>query len=247
MPARPSRGPRTAPEVSANRWKPKTRPRCSGATPGHQQRVTRSAAHALAQPVDHAPGEHDGPDRRDGDQDLAERCQAVAEADERTLRPPVGDTAGDELGQAGRAFRHALDDPDHSCRRAQRDRQEDRQDRIEHLARRVLQQAHAGKHLHVVREECSASGGHATIVPVVDVRLADRRIAAARCRAIAAPASASLPRWEPRRRRGPPTDRGAGAIPAAGRADARRGRAPSSGRRPADADQRPRRHCARPV
>ena len=81
-----------------------------GRDPGHEQRIARSAAHALAQPIDHAPGEHDGPDRRHGDQHLAERRQAVAETDERTLRPPVGDTAGDELGQAGSTLRHALDD-----------------------------------------------------------------------------------------------------------------------------------------
>jgi hypothetical protein len=52
------------------------------------ERVARDAAHALADPIDHSPGEHERPHDRRDDDELADRRQRVPGGDPRAPAAP---------------------------------------------------------------------------------------------------------------------------------------------------------------
>ncbi len=119
----------------------------------HEQGVARRPPEALADTVDAAPGQHNGPRRGERDQHLAGGRKSIAGSHQRTPRPPIGVASGDDLRRGRQPFGDPLDHPDHHHGRAQGDRQEDRQDRVEQLARCVLQEADAGQDTDVAGQQ----------------------------------------------------------------------------------------------
>jgi hypothetical protein len=107
-----------------------------------QERVARRAAHALADAVHDPHGQHVPGGRGRRDQRARDRRERVAGDDER-LAPPhaVGDAARDDLGQAGHGLREALDEAHESGARSEHAGQERREQRIDHLAAGVGEEA----------------------------------------------------------------------------------------------------------
>ena len=150
--------------------------RAADRSPGHalnEQPVSGSAAHSLAEPVQDPPAQHERPGRRQRDHQLAHSGQPIADTDQRPAVEPVPEEPRGQLGQARRALRETLHHTDHGNRGAENHGQEDRQDRVEQLTRRVLQQRHPRQHLEVVRQppafRCHA-GGHFPIHPPTSPR-----------------------------------------------------------------------------
>jgi len=118
----------------------------------HEQGIAGGPADALADPVHRPPRQDDRPQHRDGDKDLPHRGEAVTDGDKGTPRPGVAQPPRDQLRHRGHPLGHPLDDADDRDRRPQGGGQEDRQDRVEQLAGRILQEAHPGQRPHVRRQ-----------------------------------------------------------------------------------------------
>ncbi len=108
-----------------------------------EHRVPGRAADALSEPIDEPQAEHLDPpaghrhERPDG------RGERVAEHDERLAPvPPVRHAAGDNLENAVRRFGDAFDDAERHGARTKHPRQEQRQQRVHHLAGEVGEEAH---------------------------------------------------------------------------------------------------------
>ena len=107
-----------------------------------QKRVSGRAAEPLADPVRGADREDVPRGRRGRDQRARQRGEAVPGHDQR-LAPgqAVGDASGHEPGQARHRLRDSLDDSDERGPRLERTDQERGQQRIDHLAAHVGQEA----------------------------------------------------------------------------------------------------------
>ncbi len=124
-----------------------------------EQGVARRTAHALAEPVGDTGQKHQRPDGRQRDQQLAHRGQPVSRSDQGPPVEPVREAPGGHLGDRRSALGRALDRPDRGGRGAQHHGQEDRQDRIEEFAGRVLQEGDPGQHLDVAGQPRGAGSG----------------------------------------------------------------------------------------
>ena len=109
------------------------------------QRVARCGADALAEPIDDTTDEHDRPHRGCGDEHLSHGGEPVAGTDERLATPLVRPPPGDVAGDPGRRVGGTLDDAQHHRRRGEHTGEQHRQQRVEQLARRVLEQRHEGE------------------------------------------------------------------------------------------------------
>ena len=122
------------------------------------ERVARGAADALADAIEETKPENRSPARGEADERPHRVRERVAADDERLRRhAAVGEPAGDELQDAGRGLRKTLDQADDRRPGAERGRQEDRQQRRDHLARRVVQQRHETED-HDRAGECCSDG-----------------------------------------------------------------------------------------
>ena len=124
--------------------------------------VARRRADALAETVREPQHEHRGPARRDGQDGLGQVRDGVADRDQR-LAPPdvVGQPPRAHLHERGGGLRERLDQADRRDRRSQHVRQVERQHRIDHLGRRIREQAHDAHHPDVpgcLHHACSTSG-----------------------------------------------------------------------------------------
>ena len=130
-----------------------------------KKRVPRGAPNPLAEPVDHAPGQHTGPGRRRRDDDLAERRHAVSGRDQRAPGVAITERARGELRQRRRAFSDTLHRPDDGGRRAQHRGEIDRQQRIQQLAGGVLKERDSRKHPHIAGQPAAHPLHHAVRAP----------------------------------------------------------------------------------
>ena len=109
---------------------------------GGDERIARGAAHAFAQPVDEPPEECHRPDHGDGDDQLAEAGEPVAEGGEHAAPAGVvAPLAEGVLRDARRGFGDALDEAEHRRRRAEHAGDEDREERVDDLAAEVGEEA----------------------------------------------------------------------------------------------------------
>ena len=115
--------------------------------------VARGAADALAEAVGQADGEDLRPGGRQPDERAHRARQTVAEDDETFAPPaPVAEVAGEEFEEAGERLGPALYDADGEGRSAEREREEERQDGVDELARSVVEEAHQPDGEHVARQ-----------------------------------------------------------------------------------------------
>ena len=142
-----SSGPRKAPTVSSDWRRPKLAPRSSGgamsatsASRGAPRMPlpTRSMKRAAtSQPTE----------RRQREDRLGEGGQAVAECgQEFPLAEPVGQGAGEDLGDRGGRLGDAFDDADGQRRGAENGDEIDRQERVDHLRGDVHEQRDEAEH-----------------------------------------------------------------------------------------------------
>jgi hypothetical protein len=117
-------------------------PLLGGDVRGHQ-RVPRGGPHPFPDPVAEAHREDVSPPGREPNERPGEGREAVPGENQRLLpSAPVGPDPGEELEQARRRLRHPLDQSQGGGARGQGDGEEDRQERVDHLARQVGEQAH---------------------------------------------------------------------------------------------------------
>ena len=150
--------------------------------------VARRVADPLPHAVGHADEQHLDRARRDRDERPHRRRDRVAPEHERlplahAVRPP----AARQLEQRGRGLGRALDRPDEARVRAEDGRQEDREQRIDHLARDVGEKAHRGERQHVASELGPIRSGHRGNVGTPD------EVAGERCAARVADRSSREP------------------------------------------------------
>jgi hypothetical protein len=102
--------------------------------------------------------EHLRPRRREAEQRPRHARQPVAEDDETFAPPaPVAVVAEEEFEEAGDGLRAALDEADGEGRSAEREREEERQERINNLARSVVEETHQADGEDVAREPTVAA------------------------------------------------------------------------------------------
>ena len=107
-----------------------------------QHGVAGCAAHALAEAVGEPHREHLQGRDRDGHQRAGQGRKAIAEDHERlATRGPVREPAGHELQHARQGLRAALDEAEEGGPRLEHGGEERRQQRVDHLAARVGQEA----------------------------------------------------------------------------------------------------------
>ena len=125
------------------------------------QRVARRAANSLPNTVGHTNEQHLRRRLRNGHERSHERRDAIAEHDERlsparTIRPP----ATRELEERSRRLRRSLDGADKAGARAKHRREENREQRIDHLARHVSEKAHRREREHISPQSWACRVGH---------------------------------------------------------------------------------------
>jgi hypothetical protein len=113
------------------------------------QRVPRGGAQALAHPVEESQQQDEGPSQGEADGRARQARGAVAGqhqalGTEAAVRQP----SGDDLQDARRGLRHALDQADDRRTGAEGRGEEQRQQRGDHLAGRVVGQRHQPEHHH---------------------------------------------------------------------------------------------------
>src|SRR6185295_11708323 len=140
-------------EVIGGAVEAESEPARSGRDGIGDQRVARGRPDPLADPV-RDPDREDLPGRlSEGDERPDERRERIAEDDQR-LSPPqaVRPPARGELQEGGRRLRGSLDRPHRHGAGADDRRQEDRQQRVDHLARRVGEERDRGENDNVARK-----------------------------------------------------------------------------------------------
>ena len=136
-------GPEHRPEVIHRPLQPeRLSPLRGGNVRGHQ-RVPRGGPHPFPDPVAEAHGEDVSPSGREPHERPGKGGEAVSRENQRFLpSAPVGPGAGEELEQARRRLRDPLDQSEGGGAGGQGDGEEDRQERVDHLARQVGEKAH---------------------------------------------------------------------------------------------------------
>ena len=156
-------GASSAPTVSSACLRPNARPRISGGVSSATIASRGAAADALADAVGEARGHHRGRARREREQRLGQRGEAVAGHDPRlALQAAVGQPAGDQLGEIGGRLGDPVDRAERGRRQAEHDRDERRQQRVIDLARQVHQQADEAEHPDVAGK--GRAGAHAAVI-----------------------------------------------------------------------------------
>ncbi len=108
------------------------------------ERVPRRPTDALADPVHHPSDEDHRPDPRGRHHDLADGGEGVAGEDQGLAPDPVRPAAGDVRHQRRHPGRRTLDEPDDHGRSGERTGQEQREQRVDQLAGRVLHERDQG-------------------------------------------------------------------------------------------------------
>ena len=102
------------------------------------QCVSRGGPHSFPDPVEEPHGEDVSPSAREPHERPGKGGEAVPGEDQRLLpSAPVGPDAGEELEQARRRLRHPLDQPEDGGSCGQGGGEEDREERVDHLARKI--------------------------------------------------------------------------------------------------------------
>ncbi len=136
--------------------------------------VARRAADPLAEPIGEPDRQHLRPRGREPDQRPHHRREAVAREDERLRRAPaVGQPPGQDLEPAAGRLRGPFDHAKRHRARADHLREEERQQRIDHLARHVGEEAHPPEQPDGTRE--TEPGTRAELMRFVQRRRASRR------------------------------------------------------------------------
>jgi hypothetical protein len=124
----------------------------AGLDRARQQRVARRGAHALGESVPEAQHHHLPGRGRDGEQGAGERRGAVAEGDERLAPPgPVAGATSPALDHGHHRLGRRLHGAER-CRPAAQRGQEARQQRVDHLARHVLEERRCAEPAHYRRQ-----------------------------------------------------------------------------------------------
>ena len=121
------------------------------------QRIARSGADALADPVHKADGQHPAPGVGKVQEGFCKGREAVPGDDqELPLAQFVGERAGIELDDAGGGLRHAFDQADDRCPHAEHVGQEQGDQVDDHLRGDVGQEGAGGHHPYVTRQAAPA-------------------------------------------------------------------------------------------
>ncbi len=137
----------------------KAAPRISGAVTSAMS-ASRGEVDALPHPVGEPQRQHLRPGAGQADEGAGHRGQPVA-GEEHGLAPPhpVGEDARHQLERRGGGLGHPLDEPDHPRARAHGRGQEQRQQRVDHLAGQVGEEAHQPERHHRRRQPLGVGRG----------------------------------------------------------------------------------------
>ena len=129
--------------------------------------IARRTAQSLADAIGEPAREHHPPARRRRDQGACDAGDAIPGHHEGFCPPhPVRPRTRDQLQQAAHRFGDAFDQPQHPRPGAKRADEEQRQQRIDHLAGAVVQQADRAEQPHAARQRTHArdQGRHAVAI-----------------------------------------------------------------------------------
>ncbi len=148
-----SSGPSMAPAWSMARWKPKARPRSSSGATAASSASRGALRRPLPTPVGQAHGQDVPGGRRQGHPGTRARGQGVARQHQRLAPPqPVGQASRQQLEQGRQALGQALEQPQEGRAGSQHAGHEGRQQREDHLAAGVVEEAHQPQRAHVARQ-----------------------------------------------------------------------------------------------
>jgi len=129
---------------------------------GHvgDERVAGRGADALPHPVGETQRQHRRPGAGQADERPGHRGEPVA-GEEHGLAPPdpVGEDTRHQLERRGGGLGHPLDEPDHPSPRAHGGGQKQRQQRVDHLAGQVGEEAHQPERHHRRRQPLEVGRG----------------------------------------------------------------------------------------